>query len=119
MTFCHLKKYFQVVLGHSLDAAPELVNQSYIVCAHILEVTPRGRWAVAEEKFTALCLPGMLPGFYMAYNHHGFAFCVNAVSTGVSSSDTFTRKEKLTLLGTVFIEITQPLLCIFSATLSV
>ena len=27
---------FQVVLGYSLDASPELVNQAYIVNAHVL-----------------------------------------------------------------------------------
>ena len=64
-----------------MDAAPELVNHAYIVNAHILEVAPRGRWGSAEEKYSALCLPGMLPGFYMGFNQFGFAFTVNAIST--------------------------------------
>ena len=55
-----------------------------------------GRNTTAEEKFTALCLPGMLPGFYMSYNHHGFAYCVNAISTTAGivrgRADTTTRK---------------------------
>ncbi len=86
--------FLQVALGHSQDGPPELVNQCYIVCAHILEKAPRGRWGVAEEKFTALCLPGMLPGFYMSYNHHGFTFTVNAVSTGGTITDSLTRKPR-------------------------
>jgi len=53
-----------------------------LVSAHILEAEPRGRWGVAEEKFTALCLPGMLPGLYMGFNHHGLVFSVNTISTG-------------------------------------
>ena len=36
-------RIFQVVLGYSLDASPELVNQAYIVNAHVLEISPRGR----------------------------------------------------------------------------
>ena len=80
------------MLGFSLDASPDLINQAYIVSAHVQEVSPRGRWCVAEEKFTALCLPGMLPGFFMSYNHHGFAYCVNTISTGVEVTDKQTRK---------------------------
>ena len=83
---------FQVVLGYSLDAMPDLINQAYIVSAHVQETAPRGRWGVAEEKFTALCLPGMLPGFFMSYNHHGFAYCVNTISTGIPVTDKQTRK---------------------------
>lgn len=71
----------KVILGHAQDASPELINQAYIVSAHILEATPKGRWGVGEEKFTALCLPAMLPGLYMGYNHHGMVFTVNTVST--------------------------------------
>ena len=82
----------QVVLGYSLDAMPDLINQAYIVSAHVQEAAPRGRWGVAEEKFTALCLPGMLPGFFMSYNHHGFAYCVNTISTGIPVTDKQTRK---------------------------
>lgn len=82
-----------MVLGYSLDASPELVNHAYIVNAHVQEVTPRGRWACAEEKFTALCLPGMLPGCFMSYNHHGFAFCVNTISTGIRPTESLTRKN--------------------------
>ena len=67
------------------------VWKAYIVQAHILEAEPRGRWGVAEEKFTALCLPGMLPGLYMGYNHHGFVFTVNTISTGKVSANR-TRK---------------------------
>lgn len=79
-----------------MDAAPGLVNQAYIVCAHIQEVAPRGRWGTAEEKFTAICLPGMLPGFYMGFNHHGFAYTVNAISTGnkIQDAETLTRKSQ-------------------------
>ena len=71
---------------------PDLINQAYIVSAHVQEAAPRGRWGVAEEKFTALCLPGMLPGFFMSYNHHGFAYCVNTISTGIPVTDKQTRK---------------------------
>ena len=71
---------------------PDLINQAYIVSAHVQETAPRGRWGVAEEKFTALCLPGMLPGFFMSYNHHGFAYCVNTISTGIPVTDKQTRK---------------------------
>ena len=39
----HFLRIFQVVLGYSLDASPELVNQAYIVNAHVLEISPRGR----------------------------------------------------------------------------
>ena len=39
----HFLCIFQVVLGYSLDASPELVNQAYIVNAHVLEISPRGR----------------------------------------------------------------------------
>ena len=50
-----------------------------------------GRWNCAEEKFTALCLPGMLPGFYQSYNNKGFAYCVNTISTGIRPTDSQTR----------------------------
>ena len=79
-------------MGYSLDSMPDLINQAYIVSAHVQEAAPRGRWGVAEEKFTALCLPGMLPGFFMSYNHHGFAYCVNTISTGIPVTDKQTRK---------------------------
>ena len=83
-----------------MDAAPELVNHVYIVNAHILEVAPRGRWGSAEEKYMALCLPGMLPGFYMGFNQFGFAFTVNAISTPTPKKlEGYTRKLlKKTLL---------------------
>ena len=88
-------------MGFSLDASPDLINQAYIVSAHVQEVSPRGRWGVAEEKFTAICLPGMLPGFFMSYNHHGFAYCVNTISTGIEVTDKQTRK--VSVLPLVFI----------------
>ena len=72
----------QVILGHSQDYTQEAVNRSYIVTAHILETAPRGRYAAAEEKFTAFCLPGMLPGLFMGYNHHGMVYTVNTITTG-------------------------------------
>ena len=90
---CQSLSPHQVVLGYSLDAMPDLINQAYIVSAHVQEASPRGRWGVAEEKFTALCLPGMLPGFFMSYNQHGFAYCVNTISTGIPVTDQQTRKN--------------------------
>eukprot|EP00096_Caligus_rogercresseyi_P007649 TRINITY_DN25615_c0_g1_i1.p1 TRINITY_DN25615_c0_g1~~TRINITY_DN25615_c0_g1_i1.p1 ORF type:complete len:390 (+),score=107.00 TRINITY_DN25615_c0_g1_i1:34-1203(+) len=71
----------KVILGHSQDYYPEALNHTYIVSAHIMEATARGKWGCAEEKFTALCLPGMLPGFSMSYNHHGFVFTVNTITS--------------------------------------
>ncbi len=37
---------------------------------------------MSEERFTAFCLPGMLPGPYMGYNQHGMVFSVNTITTG-------------------------------------
>eukprot|EP00095_Tigriopus_kingsejongensis_P003056 maker-scaffold101_size371023-snap-gene-0.20 protein:Tk03056 transcript:maker-scaffold101_size371023-snap-gene-0.20-mRNA-1 annotation:"leucine-rich repeat-containing protein 48-like isoform x3" len=71
-----------VVLGHSQDFSPDAINQGYIVNAHILEAEPRGKYGLAEEKFSAFCLPGMLPGLFMGYNYHGMVFTVNTISTG-------------------------------------
>lgn len=70
-----------MILGHSQDAAPEVLNLCYIVNAHITETTPRGKHSVGEERFSAFCLPGMLPGMYMGYNHHGMVYTINTVST--------------------------------------
>ncbi len=71
-----------MVLGHSQDTGPELLNCYYVVCAHILEAAPRGRHGCAEEKFTAFCLPGMLPGPYMGYNKNGLVYSINTITTG-------------------------------------
>ena len=57
-----------------------------------------GRWNCAEEKFTALCLPGMLPGFYQSYNNKGFAYCVNTISTGIRPTDSQTRNYICTFI---------------------
>ena len=35
---------------------------------------------------------GMLPGFYMSFNHYGFAYSVNAISTPVTTTESLTRK---------------------------
>lgn len=51
-----------MILGHSQDAGEELLNECYVINAHIQEAVPKGKYGVAEEKFTAFCLPGMLPG---------------------------------------------------------
>ncbi|CAB4067745.1 unnamed protein product [Lepeophtheirus salmonis] len=71
----------KVILGHSIDYFPDAINHTYMVSAHIMEAKARGKWGCAEEKFTAMCLPGMLPGFYMSYNHHGFVYTVNTISS--------------------------------------
>ena len=77
-------------------------GQAYIVSAHILEAEPRGRWGVAQEKFTALCLPGMLPGLYMGFNHHGFVFSVNTISTGKIGGNR-TREYVMTRIEAVWL----------------
>jgi len=48
---------------------------------------------VAEERFTAFCLPGMLPGPYMGYNQHGMVFAVNTISTGGRSGKGIRRQK--------------------------
>ena len=40
----------------------------------------------------SFCSLGMLPGFYMSFNHFGFAYSVNAISTPVSTTESLTRK---------------------------
>ena len=53
---------FQVVLGYSLDASPELVNQAYIVNAHVLEISPRGR---SFHQIYQNYLKLLLKGFFL------------------------------------------------------
>ncbi|XP_059089742.1 beta-alanyl-dopamine/carcinine hydrolase-like [Tigriopus californicus] len=72
----------KVFLGHSQDFSPDSINLGYVVSAHILEAAPRGRYGVSEEKFSAFCLPGMLPGLFMGYNYYGMVFSINTISTG-------------------------------------
>ncbi|XP_034232953.1 uncharacterized protein LOC117640533 isoform X2 [Thrips palmi] len=69
----------QELLGHTEDALAETLNHVYLVSAHIVSAEPQGRWKVSEEKFTALCYAGHLPGFCMGYNHHGMVFSVNII----------------------------------------
>lgn len=56
------------------------------------EAAPRGKQAVAEENFSAFCLPGMLPGLYMGYNYHGLVYTVNTVSTKGGATAGVTRE---------------------------
>ncbi|XP_026276957.1 uncharacterized protein LOC113205509 isoform X2 [Frankliniella occidentalis] len=69
----------QEYIGHTEDALAETLNHVYLVSAHITSPEPQGRWKVSEEKFTALCYAGCLPGFCMGYNHHGMVFTVNII----------------------------------------
>ncbi|KAL7633543.1 UNVERIFIED_CONTAM: hypothetical protein RMT77_016076 [Armadillidium vulgare] len=69
----------QVTLGHTEDALPGTLNHMYILSAHIKEDTPQGKWKTKEERFTAFCYAGHLPGFCMGYNHHGFVYSVNVI----------------------------------------
>ncbi len=86
-----------MILGHSCDGGPELLNSCYLVVAHALEAAPRGKLEVAEERFTAFCLPGMLPGPYMGYNQHGLVMSANSISTGIPEGWLRTRKSFFTL----------------------
>lgn len=67
------------MLGHNEDMLPEVLNHYYIVCAEIIEPTPRGRFQVKEEKFSSLCYAGHLPGYTSGYNRHGLIFSINTI----------------------------------------
>ena len=67
----------KVVLAHTEDAFPAALNHCYIVHAHITEV--QGDTVLREEKFSALCYAGHLPGFCMNVNHNGLVFAINVI----------------------------------------
>lgn len=91
----------QEILGHTEDAMPEVMNHIYLVSAHIIPDSPQGRWKVAEEKFTSLCYAGHLPGFTMAYNHHGLVCSINVLNAAKLAAGK-TRKWKEFLLNLKF-----------------
>ena len=67
------------LLGHNEDALAETLGHFYFVSAHVVNSEPKGKWKTTEEKFTSLCYAGMLPGFTMSYNRHGFVFSINVI----------------------------------------
>lgn len=49
------------------------MNRCYVVHADIIDATGR------QEKFSALCYAGHLPGFCMTVNDHGLVYSINII----------------------------------------
>ncbi|OXA46807.1 uncharacterized protein LOC110855867 [Folsomia candida] len=64
----------ELVLGHTEDAGPELVNNVFIVSAEIVNSSGE-----KIEKFTTLTYAGCLPGYTMGFNEYGFIHSVNTL----------------------------------------
>lgn len=66
-------------LGHNEDGPAELLNNVYIVSAHITKEDTQTSYGTREERFTTLAIAGALPGCCMGYNHHGLVYSVNYI----------------------------------------
>ncbi|CAH1389163.1 unnamed protein product [Nezara viridula] len=71
-TVC-LNEQHSEIIGHTVDSLKEVLNNIYVVKAHITESHP-------EEIFTAFCYAGFLPGFTMGFNNHGLTYAINPIS---------------------------------------
>ncbi|XP_014281924.1 beta-alanyl-dopamine/carcinine hydrolase [Halyomorpha halys] len=70
-TVCLNEEHAEII-GHTEDAFKEVLNNVYIIKAHITESQP-------EEIFTAFCYAGLLPGYAMGFNNHGLIYSINII----------------------------------------
>ncbi|XP_030022065.1 uncharacterized protein LOC115441423 isoform X2 [Manduca sexta] len=74
------KNEHNIILGHTEDAATEILNHFYIMSAHIIPTKEDREHGAVEERFTSLCYAGQMPGYTMGFNQNGLVFSINTLS---------------------------------------